>query len=166
MPKITMLTVSRHLHCFYIYMLMTGLKAQKRKMRRVAKTRGTALLVAVFISALLATIVVAMMNMDISQLKLVKNQINKAQSRAVAEAGLNDAIANLRDDEDWRDGFDGKSLPEAGSYSVELTPPGESDVIDIVSTGTAENGFVTVVEAQVTVSDESPKIIVEDVRIR
>ena len=120
-------------------------------------SNGSALLLAVFAIALLAAVIMGMLQMNTEEIQLMQNQVWAAQAFAVAEAGLNDALAQIRTDREWDDGFDGK-LFEGGSYTVSVT--GSLPDPTIESTGTSSQGFVARVEADVTVDSTGPPYVI------
>jgi len=129
-----------------------------------AKTeKGSVILIAVFAIALLATLVVGILQMNTEEIQLMVNHINAVEAQAIAEAGLNDAFSELRDDSSWTTGFTNKSF-SGGSYTV--TVSGTLPILTLESTGTSEENFVSRVEADVTVGENSPYIIrIDNLRI-
>ena len=128
------------------------------------KTRkGSVILIAVFAIALLATLVMGILQMNTEEIQLMVNHINSAEAQAIAEAGLNDAFYELRDDSSWTTGFTNKSF-SGGTYTV--TVSGTLPNLTLESTGTSSKSFVSRVEADVTVGENSPYIIrIDNLRI-
>jgi Tfp pilus assembly protein PilX len=118
--------------------------------------RGSALLIAIFATALLSAITIGILQMNIEEIQLMRNQISAAKAQAIAEAGLNDAFSELRADSSWTSGFTDKDFDNS-SYTVTVT--GTLPNLTITSTGTSAQGFVARVEADITVSSTSPYII-------
>lgn len=123
---------------------------------RTAKEDGSVLLMVVFIIALLSSIVMGMLQMNTEETQVVQNQVRAAEATATAEAGLNDAIYQIRTNPLWTTGFAGKAF-NGGSYTVAVT--GSLPNRTITSTGTAANGFVSRVAADITVGSATPHII-------
>jgi len=124
---------------------------------------GSVLLITIFAIALLSALVMGILQMNTEEIQLMQNQIYAARALAIAEAGLNDAFAQIRIDNDWDDGFDDKPF-DGGSYTVTVT--GALPNLTIESTGTSAQGFVARGEADVTVSSSSPYIIrIDSLRI-
>lgn len=93
----------------------------------------------------------------------MRNQIGAAHALAVAEAGLNDAFAEIRANDAWMTGFADKVF-EGGSYAV--TVAGTLPDLIITSTGTSAQGFVARVEADVTLGGTAPYVIrIDNLRI-
>lgn len=113
-------------------------------MQRQRLYSGSVLLVVIFVIALLSAVVIGIVEMNTEELQLVQNQIYAAEARAIAEAGLNDAFSELRDDSAWTTGFTDKAFG-GGSYTVVVSGT------TITSTGTSAQSFVAKVEADVTV---------------
>jgi Tfp pilus assembly protein PilX len=132
-------------------------------MKKKSIHKGSALLLTIFITALLSAITIGMLQMNTEEIQLMRNQIFAAQAEAIAEAGLNDAFSELRTDSSWNTGFTDKSF-DSGSYTV--TVAGALPNLTITSTGTTSQGFVAKVEADITVGSTSPYVIrIDNLRI-
>ena len=83
----------------------------------------------------------------------MQNQIYAAEALAIAEAGLNDAFYELRNDKDWAAGFTDKSFA-GGMYTVVVT--GTYPTIGLKSTGTSAQGYVAIVELDATIGGSFP----------
>jgi Tfp pilus assembly protein PilX len=118
--------------------------------------KGMVLLVTIFVIAMLAAVVIGLLQLSTEETKLVHNQISAAHAAATAEAGLNDAFSELRADPNWSSGFDNKAF-NGGQYTV--TVSGYLPNLNIESTGTSPQGFAARIKADVTVSSSSPYII-------
>ncbi len=103
---------------------------------------GSVLLVVVVLVALLAAVVMGHLQINTEEIQLVQNYTGGAEALALAEAGLNDALARLRQDPSWTDGFRDKSF-EAGSYTVVVAGS------TVTSTAVTARGFVARMEAEV-----------------
>ena len=124
---------------------------------------GSALLIVVFIAALLTVLVAGMLQITTEEILLMRNQIYAAEAVATAEAGMNDAFAELRSDSGWSDGFTDKSF-NGGSYTV--TVSGSLPALTIESEGTSSQGYIARVAADITVGTASPYIIrIDNLRI-
>ena len=127
------------------------------------RNTGSAFLLVVFIIALLAAVTMGICQMNTEQVQLMRNHVYAAQALAVAEAGLNDAFAEIRTDPNWNSGFTDKAF-DGGSYTV--TAAGSLPNLTIESTGTSSQGFVARMEADVTAGTSAPYIIrVDNLRI-
>jgi hypothetical protein len=120
------------------------------------RNSGSAFLLVVFVTALLAVLVAGMLQMNTEEIQVMRNQIYAAEALATAEAGLNDAFAELRADSSWSSGFDAKSF-NGGEYTV--TVSGSLPNLIIVSEGTSSQGFVARVAADITVGSTAPYAI-------
>jgi Tfp pilus assembly protein PilX len=107
----------------------------------------------VFVVALLSAIVMGMLQMNTEEIQLMQNQVYAAEALATAEAGLNDALAQIRTNADWSIGFTGKSF-NGGSYTVVVNGS------TITSTGTSSRDFLAKVQANVTVSSSGPLYLI------
>lgn len=122
---------------------------------------GVALLIVVFVIALLAAVAMGMLQLNTEDIQLVQNQINAAQAIATAEAGLNDSFSRIRQGSDPNissTSFNG------GSYTV--SAEGSLPDPNIISEGTTAQGFKARVKAEITVGGTSPNIIIRIDKLR
>ena len=120
---------------------------------------GSVLLVVVVIVALLAATVMGHLQVNAEEIQLVQNHVHGAEALAVAEAGLNDALAGLREDPGWNAGFADKRFAN-GSYTVIVAGP------TVTSVGTTSDGFTARIEVQTTRSLDGPPYVVSVNRLR
>ena len=114
------------------------------------------MLITVFIVTLLSAVVMGIMQINRNEIQLIQDQIFAAQAIATAEAGLNNAFARIRIDDEWIEGLDEEF--DGGSYNVSVT--GTLPIRTIVSEGTTSHDFFARVEAEVTVSTSGSDNIV------
>jgi type II secretory pathway component PulK len=132
-------------------------------MKMRMKNNGTVFLVVVFAIALMATITVGILVMTTEELQLMQNQLYAAQAMCTAEAGLNDAFAQIRSSSSWTTGFTNKAF-NSGSYTVTVT--GTLPNRTIISTGTSSQGYMARMGADVTIGTSSSyKIRIDNLRI-
>jgi Tfp pilus assembly protein PilX len=132
-------------------------------MKAKSRNNGSVLLIAIFVIALLSAVVMGILQVNTEEIQLVRNQMGAAQALVVAEAGLNDAFAQIRADDAWVTGFADKVF-EGGSYVV--TVAGTLPNLKITSTGTSAQGFVARVEADVTLGASAPYVVrIDNLRI-
>lgn len=122
-------------------------------MRTRNNKSGSVLLIVVALIALLAATVMGHLQVNAEEIQLMQNHVRAAQALAVAEAGVNDAMAQLRTNADWRSGFLDKPF-DGGLYSVSI------DGATIASTGTTSDGFVARLEADVTIAADGPPYLI------
>jgi type II secretory pathway component PulK len=103
------------------------------------------LLVVVLLVALLAAVVMGHLQINIEEIQLVQNQAGGVEAQAIAEAGLNDALARLRHDPGWNTGLADQPFA-SGSYTVVV------DGSTVTSTAVTARGFVAKIQADVTKS--------------
>ncbi len=126
---------------------------------------GSIMLIATFAIALLSAMVIGILQMNTEEIQLMQNQIYAAQALATAEAGLNDAFSELRDDDEWVGPLTDEPFND-GLYNVSVT--GTLPNLTIESEGISAQGFVARVEADVTVdtSDSSDHTIrIDNLRV-
>lgn len=133
-------------------------------MKMIQKNNGSVLLIVVFAVAMMSAVTIGILEMHTEEIQLMQNQVNAAQALAVAEAGLNDAFAEIRADSSWTTGFTGKSFPGYGTYTV--TYEGSLPDPNIISEGTSSLGYIARVKADITVGTSSPYVIrIDNLRI-
>lgn len=132
-------------------------------MKTKRKNNGSVMLMTVYVIAMMSALVIGMLQMNTEEVQLMQNHVNLAGAVATAEAGLNDAFYELRNDSSWTTGFTDKAF-NGGTYTV--TVSGTLPTLTVQSTGTSAQSFVARVEADVTVSTSSPYIIrVDNLRV-
>lgn len=100
-------------------------------MKTNPRNTGTALLMAVFVVALLSAVTMGIIQLTTVDTQIMGNDTFAAEALMIAHAGLNDAFAEIREDSDWCDGFTDQAFA-GGSYTVFVTsettiPPSETD---------------------------------------
>ena len=124
---------------------------------------GSVTLIVIFTIALLSTIVIGMLQLNTEEILLMQNYIYAAESRSIAEAGLNAAFAELRGDSGWTMGFADIAFA-GGNYSVAVL--GTSPNLTVDATSITSRGYASRVEADITVGNSSPYIIkIDELRI-
>jgi Tfp pilus assembly protein PilX len=132
-------------------------------MKATPRHNGSVFLIVVFAIALLATITMGILQMTTEELQLMQNQLYAAQAMCTAEAGLNDAFAQIRSDSSWTTGFTNKSF-NSDTYTVTVT--GTLPTRTITSTAASSQGYVSRVAADVNVGSGPPYIIrIDNLRI-
>jgi len=120
------------------------------------KHTGSAMIVTVFAVAIMAVLTIGILQINTEELQIVRNQIYAAQAMAVAEAGLNDAFAQLRSNPNWNAGFTNKAFL-GNSYTIVVT--GSFPSLTIESIGTTSQGFVAKMTSDVTIGTSSPYVV-------
>ena len=124
-------------------------------MKDSTDNNGSVLLMTIFVIAFLAALAMGMLQMNTEEIQIVQNQIFSAEAFATAEAGLNDAFSELRVDPDWNAGFTDKAF-NGGSYTVDVNDS------TITSTGISPQGFISRVQADITIARTNPYVIAID----
>jgi Tfp pilus assembly protein PilX len=141
-------------------MAVTGMEDMKLRFRN----NGSVLLMVIFIIALLGAVVMGILQVNTEEIQIMRNQIDATQAICTAEAGLNDAFAQLRADSSWSAGFTDKAF-NGGSYTV--TVAGTSPKPTVTSTGATSQGFIARIAADLTIDTSGgPYIIrIDNLRI-
>ena len=121
-------------------------------MKFSTENNGSVLLITGFIIVFISALAMGILQMNTEEIQIVRNQIFAAEAMAIAEAGLNDAFSELRDDSSWSAGFTDKAF-NSGSYTVDVNGA------TITSTGTSSTGFIGRAQADVTIAGTSPYVI-------
>ena len=128
------------------------------------KNNGSVLLLTVFTVAMLSALVVGILQITTEEIQLMQNHIYAAEATATAEAGLNDAFAQIRVDPNCVSGMSIGESFNGGSYSV--TSEGALPDPNIISEGTSSQGYVARVKADITVKDTTPYVIrIDNLRV-
>ncbi len=159
-------------------------------MHKNGHNRGVVLLLVVFVVALISAIVIGMLQLNTEDIQIMRNHIHAAEVLAIAEAGLDDALSQLRADADWRDGFQDKpfaggaytvtvdhpraapgiparvALPQAAIAVAQGAPFGAEADCHIASVARSSSGFTARVQAEVSVGTDGPPYDVAIDRIR
>ena len=112
------------------------------------KNTGSVLLIVVFAVALLSVITIGILQMNAEEIQLMQNQVYAAEALATAEAGLNDAFSEIRQNDEWAAGFSDKPF-NGGVYDVNVT--GTLPNRTITAEGTSSKDFKARVEASITI---------------
>jgi Tfp pilus assembly protein PilX len=124
-------------------------------MKKMHRQKGSVMLIAIFVIALMTTLVVGIAQMNTEQIQIIQNQIYATDALCIAEAGLNDAFSEIRDDNEWNSSLN-KSY-SGGGYKVKVD--GSPPYVTITSTGTNAKGFIAEVQADITVGGAGPYVI-------
>jgi Tfp pilus assembly protein PilX len=103
---------------------------------------GSALLMVVLLAALLAAVVMGHLQVNAEEMQIMQNHFGGAEAQAIAEAGLHEALAQLRQDPEWRPQGADRPLGD-GSYRVVVEGP------TVTSTAVTSRGYVAKVRAEV-----------------
>jgi hypothetical protein len=124
------------------------------------KNKGSVFVVAIFVIAMLSTLVIGMLKINSGEIQLVHNQIFATQALAVADAGLNATLAEIRDDPLWDTGFVDEPVDSSphfagGQYTVEVN----GNNIKVTASVNSWHSYTAIVEVDVTISADHPHII-------
>jgi hypothetical protein len=120
---------------------------------------GSVLLVVVLLVALLAAVVMGHLQVNTEEIQLMRNHIGGVEALVTAEAGLNDALAQLRQDPGWHAGYADKPFG-AGSYTVVV------DGATVTSTALTSRGFVARIQAEITKGTGGSSSLVQVSKLR
>lgn len=122
-------------------------------MQQRCQQSGSVLLIVVVLVALLAATVMGHLQVNAEEIQLMQNHIHGVEAVTLAEAGLNDALAQLRLDPAWNKGFVDKPFAN-GTYTVTVQDA------TIQSVAATEDGFSARIEADVAIAPDGPPYLV------
>lgn len=132
-------------------------------MRLKTNKKGSALLMVVFLVSFLSALVMGMAMLNTEEIQLMNNHINSVKAIAIAEAGLNDALSEIREDPNWDAGIGSTSF-SVGTYAVTMEL--NDDVKTLISTATTSQDFVARIEADITIGEIYPHAVrIDELRI-
>lgn len=121
-------------------------------------SEGTALLITLALIALLTGVVLMSADRSSTDIELSYNQLHEEQSFYIAEAGMERAVAVIKNNQNWRTGFANEPLGD-GLYSVAVvdstTNPALSDTIVLMATSTVGTSSANL-EAWMVFKSDSP----------
>jgi hypothetical protein len=106
-------------------------------MKQKAVRRGAALLICIFVMAVSTAIVVAVLETQMLQMTALRNTLDYERAYFLAGAGAHHALAELENDDTWRDGIPSTQFPSGGSDTYSATVVDDVSGIVITATGTA-----------------------------
>ncbi len=117
--------------------------------RRLLTRRASALLIVLFLVAVTAPLVCMLLETHTSAIRCTHNSIEGTTALYIAEAGVQDAVAELLADPSWRTGFTDKEFPQGlgHTYTVTLEDDGQGalTVVSIARTAKGHSRNVTVI---------------------
>jgi Tfp pilus assembly protein PilX len=105
--------------------------------RTAGPPRGIALLICLFVLAIVTVWTVDMLESASVYQSALRNTIEYEQSLYQANAGVQHALAQLESDVAWRGNVTAGSYPASGSYSATAVTGSTAGTVDITSTGVA-----------------------------
>jgi len=120
------------------------------------KTRGVALLLALFSLVIISLLVIAFLETTAIDLQIVSNQLNRNKALYIADAGIEDAVSRIIN---RNRGFSNQivQLPSGSGNTYNVTYVLSSG--KITSTGTLVSGEHVDLEAKVSVTGSSPFVV-------
>lgn len=139
------------------------MKTEGFRQRIARDQQGSVLLLVLFVLALSAALITGMLQLTTEEILQMRNQMELARALCVSEAGLHDAIAEIRQDVNWNSGFSNKAFYE-DAYTV--TVAGIPPSLTLTSTGTTSGGYMARLEAQIQAGINPPHpVTIQSLRI-
>jgi Tfp pilus assembly protein PilX len=123
---------------------------QRRRPKRPERS-GIALLICLFVLSIVTVWTVDMLESASIYQSALRNTIEYEQALYQANAGVQDVLAQLATDVDWRGTVTAGSYPSSGSYSATAANGASLGIVNVTSTGVA-GATTRRVQATVTVN--------------
>jgi hypothetical protein len=101
------------------------------------RPRGVALLLCIFVLALITVWLVDMLESQSVYRSALRNTIEYEQALYLSNAGVHHAVAELEADTAWRGTVTAGGYPASGSYSATAVNGAVAGTVDVTSTGVA-----------------------------
>ena len=128
---------------------MTKRMSAKRTRKRVA-----ALLISMFLMIFISTMVVIILDVEVTEMSITRNVIDLNKALYVADAGIQHSLGMLRTDRTWRTGFTSPGVqfsPGSGNYYVVTVADGVGGEVIVTSTSSVR-GLTKTVRATISVA--------------
>ena len=118
-----------------------------RMQSKLASERGSALLIALLLTAMLSLIAVMAMDTSSTDMELSYNVVNGERAFYLAEAGAKRAFVTINENPGWIEGFDSVAMSD-GAFAVVITDsstvPALDDTVVVRSTGLLNEAQATI----------------------
>lgn len=135
-------------------MFLSDFPRQRLQRPVTCRARGAALLIVIFTMFIVSSLVVIALETTTTEMAITRNTMAMSKALYVADAGIQHALANLRADRTWRDGFPipGVEFPPGSGfrYVVSVVDGAGGEVI-VTSTGTVD-GLPKTVRATISLA--------------
>jgi len=131
-------------------------------MKKLSEKNAVALLLAMFILVFIAILVVAFLNLLTSDLVITTNHLGRLKALYIAEAGIEHAISQLRNNINWSVNSESTIFPSASASSYTVTYPKSGTTRVIESRGqVGNNKFIAIIQAQISIQGQASPYIVK-----
>lgn len=121
------------------------------EMKKIIKSEsGFAFLLTLFLILFVSLLFTAIFNLLITDLQITSNQKQDTEALYISEAGIEYAIANLRQDRDWVVDSEETVFPTGSGNKYVVTYP--VDVGILRSIAELSDGYMKTIEAEVSIS--------------
>lgn len=145
---------SRIAHCRRTGRGESEIQYSRRMLGATHRPRGAALLICIFTMLIMSSLVVLVLEVGTTEMAITRNTLSLSMALYAADAGVQHALAMLRADRTWRNGFPAPGVefpPGSGSWYVVTVADGASGEVIVTSTGTV-GGLSKTVRATITVA--------------
>lgn len=118
------------------------------------RKRGAALLISIFLMIIISSMVVIILDIEVTEMSITRNMINMNKALYVADAGVQHSLGMLRADRTWRTGFPSPGVefpPGSGHNYIVVIADGVSGEVIVTSTSSVR-GLTKTVRATISVA--------------
>ena len=106
----------------------------------------------VFAIALMSTLVIGALHLTTTDLQIARNHQYDEEALYIAEAGIEDAIQELRSDISWDIGFSNKEYPSGSGNTYTVAVQNDYPTVVLTSTSTVRTSYSRQIEVQVYIT--------------
>lgn len=118
------------------------------------RRRSVALLISMFLMIIISSMVVLILDVEVTEMSITRNTIDLNKALYVADAGIQHSLGMLRADRTWRTGFPSPGIqfpPGSGNFYVVTIADGVSGEVIVTSTSSVR-GLIKTVRATISVA--------------
>lgn len=119
-----------------------GMRSSSMRSALPSERRGAAIITTLFVMAVTSVLVIGILDSHTTRFGALHNTVDYDRARYLAEAGLNQALAQLESNIDWRSGVPRTEFPAgSGEFFSATATSGSGSTVQVVATG--ESGSFT-----------------------
>ena len=116
--------------------------------------KGVALLLALFTLIIISLLLISFLELTTTDLQIVSNHLTRDEALYIADAGVEYAVSQLRNNKNWQVSNETTPFPSGSSNTYAVTYPVDSGIIR--STGRLITGGQVTLEVKVSVTGNAP----------
>ncbi|MFQ6044171.1 MAG: PilX N-terminal domain-containing pilus assembly protein [Candidatus Poribacteria bacterium] len=115
--------------------------------------QGSVLVLVLLILMVMSVLIIGALDLLTTDLKIIGNHLHDIQATYIADAGIEDAICELRQDVYWSVGFVNKEFPSGSGNIYTVTVDNSSYPLVTITSTSNVSGFQRTIEAQLEIDD-------------